>query len=79
MSATRRGFLGWLAGALSVAPAIVQAEARAPRPSWKRVTYARHAIEEFRDKNVLLRVEDYAGVPQVSFRNIPIKVVDSLL
>ena len=36
-------------------------------------------IQAIRDKNVLLRPEDYAGRPIVNFRNIPIKVVDQIL
>lgn len=32
-----------------------------------------------RDKNVLLRPEDYAGRPIVNFRNIPIEVTDQIL
>jgi hypothetical protein len=32
-----------------------------------------------RDKNVLLRPEDYAGRPIVNFRNVAIGVVDQLL
>lgn len=36
-------------------------------------------IQAIRDKNVLLRPEDYAGRPIVNFRNIPIGVVDQLL
>lgn len=36
-------------------------------------------IQAIRDKNVLLRPEDYAGRPIVNFRNIPIGVVDQIL
>lgn len=36
-------------------------------------------LQAIRDKNVLLRPEDYAGKPIVNFRNVPIKVVDQLL
>lgn len=36
-------------------------------------------IQAIRDKNVLLRPEDYAGRPIVNFRNIAIGVVDQLL
>jgi hypothetical protein len=36
-------------------------------------------IQAIRDKNVLLRPEDYAGKPIVNFRNIGIGVVDQLL
>jgi hypothetical protein len=36
-------------------------------------------IQAIRDKNVLLRPEDYAGRPIVNFRNIAIKVSDQIL
>ncbi len=36
-------------------------------------------IQAIRDKNVLLRPEDYAGRPIVNFRNISIGVVDQIL
>ena len=36
-------------------------------------------IQAIRDKNVLLRVEDYDGMPITTFRGIPIRVVDALL
>jgi hypothetical protein len=36
-------------------------------------------IQAIRDKNVLLRPEDYAGRPIVNFRNVPIGVVDQIL
>jgi hypothetical protein len=36
-------------------------------------------IQAIRDKNVLLRPEDYAGRPIVNFRNIPIEVTDQIL
>lgn len=36
-------------------------------------------IQAIRDKNVLLRVEDYDGMPITTFRGIPIKIVDALL
>lgn len=36
-------------------------------------------IQAIRDKNVLLRPEDYAGRPIVNFRNIQIGVVDQIL
>ena len=36
-------------------------------------------IQAIRDKNVLLRPEDYAGRPIVNFRNIAIGVVDQIL
>lgn len=36
-------------------------------------------IQAIRDKNVLLGVHDYGGVPITTFRGIPIKIVDQLL
>ena len=36
-------------------------------------------VQAIRDKNVLLRPEDYAGRPIVNFRNIPIEVTDQIL
>ena len=36
-------------------------------------------IQAIRDKNVLLRVEDYDGMPITTFRGIPIKINDALL
>jgi hypothetical protein len=36
-------------------------------------------LQAIRDKNVLLRPEDYAGRPIVNFRNIPIAVTDQIL
>lgn len=36
-------------------------------------------VQAMRDRNVLLRIEDYAGMPVMGFRDIPIKIVDQLL
>jgi len=41
----------------------------------------RHAmdIQALRDRNVLLSIKDYAGMPITGFRDIPVKVIDQLL
>lgn len=44
-----------------------------------RTTRAALDVQAIRDKNVLLSPTDYAGQPIVNFRNIPIKVQDSML
>lgn len=36
-------------------------------------------VQAMRDRNVLLRIDDYAGIPTDSYRGIPIRVVDQLL
>ena len=36
-------------------------------------------VQAMRDRNVLLRIEDYAGMPIDGFRGIPIKIVDQIL
>lgn len=36
-------------------------------------------VQAIRDRNVLLSMKDYAGMPIMGFRDIPIKVVDQLL
>lgn len=79
MSATRRGFLGWLA-AISAAPAAV-GQLGAPKPilKWGHGGNAGSRVNAVRDQNVLLRPQDYVGVPVVNFRGVPIRVVDSLL
>lgn len=78
MAATRRSFFGFLFGAAAVAPAlpeIIAAVAEAapikpPTSRFVRVMY-HHAI---RENNVLLSATDYAGVPQCTFRGVPIRV-----
>lgn len=56
-----------------------------PTPGLRPVFYANRTlrhwmdIQGMRDRNVLLRITDYAGIPCDSFRGIPIKVVDQLL
>jgi hypothetical protein len=41
---------------------------------------ARHwmDVQAMRDRNVLLRINDYAGIPVDGFRGIPIKIVDQI-
>jgi hypothetical protein len=36
-------------------------------------------VQATRDRNVLLRVEDYAGMPVMGYRDIPIKICDQIL
>lgn len=36
-------------------------------------------VQATRDRNVLLRVEDYAGMPTMGYRDVPIKIVDQIL
>jgi hypothetical protein len=36
-------------------------------------------VQAMRDRNVLLRIEDYAGVPVDGINGIPIKISDQLL
>lgn len=36
-------------------------------------------VQAMRDRNVLLRLEDYAGMPCDSYRGLPIKIVDQLV
>lgn len=36
-------------------------------------------VQMIRNKNVLLRMEDYAGRPTMGYRDIPIKIVDQIL
>lgn len=36
-------------------------------------------VQMIRNRNVLLRIEDYAGVPCDGFRGVPVKIVDQLL
>ena len=35
-------------------------------------------VQAMRDRNVLLRIEDYAGMPIMGFREIPIKIIDQI-
>jgi hypothetical protein len=36
-------------------------------------------VQAMRDRNVLLRIEDYAGMPVDGWRGIPVKIVDQIL
>lgn len=78
MAATRRGFLGWLAAAVTAAPTISLPAWGSPKPLARSSRYLRD-ISTIRDKNILLTMQDYTGLPEVRFRNIPIRVVDKLL
>ena len=35
-------------------------------------------VQAMRDRNVLLRIEDYAGMPIMGFRDIPVKIIDQV-
>lgn len=52
-----------------------------PRPVWYCNRTVRHwmDVQAMRDRNVLLRIEDYAGMPVDGYRGIPVKIVDQLL
>ena len=56
-----------------------------PSPGTRQVFYCnrtvRHAMDQqaIRDRNVLISMHDYAGIPVMSFRGLPIKVVDQLI
>lgn len=56
-----------------------------PAPGNRQVFYGnrtlRHAMDTqaLRNRNVLIRLEDYAGMPVMSFRGLPIKIVDQLV
>ncbi|MBB3453900.1 hypothetical protein FHT86_002156 [Rhizobium sp. BK313] len=56
-----------------------------PSPGIRPVFYCNRTVRHWmdvqamRDRNVLLRIDDYAGMPVDSYRGIPIKVVDQLL
>ncbi len=55
-----------------------------PRPGTSPVIYVNRTlrgamdVQAIRDKNVLLSSEDYAGNPVMTFRDVPIRVVDAL-
>lgn len=55
-----------------------------PSPGIRPVIYANRTIRHFmdvqamRDKNVLIGLHDYAGAPCMTYRGVPIKVVDQL-
>ncbi|SDD94905.1 hypothetical protein SAMN05216337_1017129 [Bradyrhizobium brasilense] len=52
-----------------------------PRPVWYTNRTGRHwmDVQAMRDRNVLLRIEDYAGMPIDGYRGIPIKIVDQIV
>lgn len=52
-----------------------------PRPVWYTNRTGRHwmDVQAMRDRNVLLRIEDYAGMPIDGYRGIPVKIVDQIL
>lgn len=56
-----------------------------PKPGVMPVLYVNRIVQEFldiqaiRDKNVLISLRDYAGMPVVGFRDIPIRLVDQIL
>jgi hypothetical protein len=56
-----------------------------PAPGIRPVFYCNRTtrhwmdVQAMRDRNVLLRVEDYAGRPTMGYRDIPIKLVDQIL
>lgn len=56
-----------------------------PAPGIRPVIYTNRTgmhwmqVQAMRDRNVLLRINDYAGIPTDSWRGLPIKVSDQLL
>ena len=56
-----------------------------PKPGTMPCLYVNRIVQEnmdiqaIRDKNVLISLKDYAGAPVIGFRDIPIRIVDSLL
>ena len=52
-----------------------------PRPVWYCNRTLRHwmDIQMLRDRNVLLGIKDYAGMPCMGYRDIPIKIVDQIV
>lgn len=73
---SRRGLIGGLIGIIA-APAIVRAASLMPVKSF-RPQHCRDWVSILRDQNVLLRIDEYAGLPQMHWRGIPIRVVDRL-
>jgi hypothetical protein len=80
MKTTRRFFFGLFAGAAAAAPSIVSELAKPataaplPQKSRRRTTRVHVDVQAIRDKNVLLQIDDYAGMPVVNFRGVPIRV-----
>ncbi len=56
-------------------------DAQGTRPVFYCNRTTRHwmDVQAMRDRNVLLRIEDYAGMPIMGFRDIPVKVVDQIV
>lgn len=56
-----------------------------PSPGTRTVIYCNRTVRHWmdvqamRNRNVLLRIEDYAGIPVMGWRDLPIKLVDQLL
>jgi hypothetical protein len=56
-----------------------------PAPGTRQVFYCDRLVrsamdrQAIRDRNVLISMHDYAGLPVMSYRTIPIKVVDQLI
>lgn len=53
----------------------------APRLCWYVNRTGRHwmDVQAMRDRNVLLSIKDYAGMPIMGYRDIPIKIVDQII
>lgn len=55
-----------------------------PKPGTMPVLYCNRIVQEYldiqaiRDKNVLISMKDYAGAPVLSFRGIPLRIIDQL-
>lgn len=78
---SRRGLLTGL-GAVIAAPAIVRVASlmKLPRmpfpyPPPNRTVRVWMDIEAIRDRNILLSLDDYAGLPTFAYRNIPMRVI----
>ena len=77
----RRGFLASLAG-LAAAPFVARLPAIPAPARTVPVVYSNRTFRKvsdlaaFRDRNVLLHIDDYAGVPTLNFRGIPIKLTE---
>lgn len=52
-----------------------------PRPVWYSNRTLRHwmDVQAMRNRNVLLRIEDYAGMPVDGYRGIPVKIIDQIV
>ena len=64
---------------------VVKSDAPRDEPSVRTVIYTNRTmrhwadVQAMRDRNVLLRIDDYAGRPVDSFRGIPWKIIDQIL